>query len=242
MKKENINLHLLLAIVMFSFIFTSNVQAETYSNGSTSTVTGKIVVWTSNSISSGYLLCNGQAVSRTTYANLYKIIGTTYGSGDGSTTFNLPNMQDRVVIGSSASNALGSTGGKSTAALTVANLPSHNHSIPALSGTAASAGAHQHYVDPVNSAARAITLGNKNNNVTNVGTGGRYDQNWGFMGAGGGNGWYPNWNKGRTQKTASSGAHTHSVTTTASTTGSTGSGSAFSVQNSYITENYIIKY
>jgi len=49
---------------------------------------------------SGYLLCDGSAVSRTTYANLFAVIGTTYGSGNGSTTFNLPNLTDKVLQGS----------------------------------------------------------------------------------------------------------------------------------------------
>lgn len=47
----------------------------------------------------GYLLCNGAAVSRTTYAKLFNVIGTAYGSGDGSTTFNLPNIEGRFVEG-----------------------------------------------------------------------------------------------------------------------------------------------
>lgn len=78
----------------------------------------------------GYLLCDGSAVSRDTYATLYDVIGTTYGIGDGSTTFNVPDISGRVVIGVSGTHALASTGGASTVTLTTAQLPSHNHSVP----------------------------------------------------------------------------------------------------------------
>ena len=55
----------------------------------------------------GYLLCNGQAVSRTTYANLFAVLGTTFGEGDGSTTFNLPDLRSRFIKGKEDSETLG---------------------------------------------------------------------------------------------------------------------------------------
>ena len=55
----------------------------------------------------GYLLCNGQAVSRSTYARLFAVIGTTYGTGDGSTTFALPNFSGRVAQGPNSTYSLG---------------------------------------------------------------------------------------------------------------------------------------
>lgn len=61
---------------------------------------GTVIAFAGNSVPSGYLMCNGAAVSRTTYAALYKAIGTTYGTGNGSTTFNLPNLVDKFVQGS----------------------------------------------------------------------------------------------------------------------------------------------
>ncbi len=84
----------------------------------------------------GYLICNGQAVSRTTYANLFAVYGTTFGSGDGSTTFNVPNLSARFLMGSGpgGSNAVGSTGGAATVTLTEATMPAHTHG----PGTAAS--------------------------------------------------------------------------------------------------------
>lgn len=56
--------------------------------------TGTIIIWSAPTSPDGYLICNGAAVSRTTYAALFNVIGTTWGAGDGNTTFNLPNMLD----------------------------------------------------------------------------------------------------------------------------------------------------
>ena len=60
---------------------------------------GTVIAYAANSVPGGYLLCNGAAVSRTTYAKLFAVIGGTYGSGDGSTTFNLPNLIGRYIEG-----------------------------------------------------------------------------------------------------------------------------------------------
>lgn len=64
-------------------------------------VVGAIVAYAGNDLPNNYLECNGQEVSRSTYADLFSIIGTTYGDGDGSTTFNLPNLQDKFPMSSS---------------------------------------------------------------------------------------------------------------------------------------------
>ena len=64
-------------------------------------LTGMIFAFAGNSIPSGFLLCDGSKVSRTTYKKLFNVIGTTYGAGDGSTTFILPNLIDRFLEGSS---------------------------------------------------------------------------------------------------------------------------------------------
>ena len=105
--------------------------------------TGTIVPWTDSTVASGFLECNGTAVSRTTYADLFAVIGTTYGAGDGSTTFNVPDLQDNVPVGKSNNKALASTGGANTVAVTpsgniagstanatlsTAQLASHSHS------------------------------------------------------------------------------------------------------------------
>ena len=61
--------------------------------------TGTIVPWSASSLPTGFLECNGAAVSRSTYAALFAVIGTTYGAGDGASTFNLPDFQDDVAMG-----------------------------------------------------------------------------------------------------------------------------------------------
>ena len=94
---------------------------------------GCIVPFTSDTVPENWLLCDGQAVSRTDYALLFSIIGTTYGVGDGSTTFNLPNLKGRVAVGKDSTQTefdnLGETGGEKTHTLTIAEMPSHNHNI-----------------------------------------------------------------------------------------------------------------
>jgi microcystin-dependent protein len=102
--------------------------------------TGIIIPWTDSTAPSGFLECNGAAVSRVTYAALFTVIGTTYGSGNGSTTFDLPNLSDSVVLSRSPTKALASTGGANTVTqtgntsvtagnttLTTAQLPAHTH-------------------------------------------------------------------------------------------------------------------
>ena len=76
--------------------------------------TGIIVPWGLASTPSGFLACDGTAVSRTTYADLFAVVGTNYGVGDGSTTFNLPDLTDRTVVGKSPTKAQYSTGGANT--------------------------------------------------------------------------------------------------------------------------------
>ena len=61
---------------------------------------GTISPFGGSSVPSGYLLCNGQAVNRTTYAELFAVIGTAFGTGDGNTTFNVPDLREAVPVGS----------------------------------------------------------------------------------------------------------------------------------------------
>ena len=79
--------------------------------------TATIVPWSSASVPTGFLECNGQAVSRSTYSALFAIVSTTYGAGDGASTFNVPDLQDNVAMGKSGTKALASTGGANTVAV-----------------------------------------------------------------------------------------------------------------------------
>ena len=121
----------------------ANYEATKYNfNGSDltgieGTVTGTILSWSDSSIPTGFLECTGAAVSRSTYSALFTVVGTTYGAGDGSSTFNLPNLQDNVPVGKSGTKALASTGGANTVTPSVNNtsisegqLASHTHTIP----------------------------------------------------------------------------------------------------------------
>ena len=87
---------------------------------------GCVIPFAGAAAPTGWLLCQGQAISRTTYAQLFSVIGTTYGSGDGSTTFNLPDMRGRVAVGSDA-NSIGTQRGEMTHKLTLSEIPSHSH-------------------------------------------------------------------------------------------------------------------
>jgi len=82
----------------------------------------------------GWLICDGRALSRAQYSKLWDVIGTSFGSGDGSTTFNLPDCRGRVlgVVGAGAgltNRTIGSSVGAETHTLTIAEIPSHDHGI-----------------------------------------------------------------------------------------------------------------
>ena len=83
---------------------------------------GELKMWPTGTAPTGYLLCDGALVSRTTYASLFAVVGTTYGPGDGSTTFNLPNFKDRMPIGAGTTYSANTTGGSKDAIVV-----SHTH-------------------------------------------------------------------------------------------------------------------
>lgn len=109
---------------------------------------GSVIDYAGTTEPSGWLFCYGQAINRTTYAALFAILSTTYGVGDGSTTFNLPDLRGRVVagqddMGGSSANrmtsplngdTLGAAGGSESHTLTIAEVPAHVHT-PAEGGS-----------------------------------------------------------------------------------------------------------
>lgn len=147
---------------------------------------GGIMAWPAlpNQIPAGWLECNGQAVSRSVYADLFNVLGTRYGGGDGSTSFNLPNISTRAIHGLSSTdtqfNVVGQTGGSKTHTMTVAQMPPHNH-------TMNSAGNHSHNIS--------------NRYIRDVGSGGN------IAGNGGGS----VWRNLSSVPMSSSGSHTHSI-------------------------------
>lgn len=108
---------------------------------------GSLMPYAGSSAPTGYLLCDGAAISRATFSALFALVGTTYGSGDGSSTFNIPDLRGRVIagqddMGGSSANrltgltggvdgdVLGGTGGAETHTLTTSELPAHDHNLP----------------------------------------------------------------------------------------------------------------
>ena len=100
---------------------------------------GAIMPFGSDTIPDNWLLCNGQAVSRTDYQELFNTIGTTYGTGDGFTTFNLPNLQGKIPVGKNANDTdfdtLGETGGEKEHTMTLADLVPHVHNLKTSNAT-----------------------------------------------------------------------------------------------------------
>jgi len=152
----------------------ANYEATKYNfNGSDLTgiegiPTATIVPWSTSSVPTGFLECNGAAVSRSTYAALFTAVGTTYGAGDGSSTFNVPDLQDNVAMGKSGTKALASTGGANTVAatgnvggstanatLSTAQLASHSHP-----GGVSQAGATSPNPNPVVAKVNVTNTGN----------------------------------------------------------------------------------
>ena len=83
---------------------------------------GAIKPWTKTTAPAGYVLCDGAAISRTDYADLFAVISTTYGAGNGSTTFNVPDLQGKMPQGYESGNyAMAGTGGANTVTVAVTN-------------------------------------------------------------------------------------------------------------------------
>ena len=192
--------------------------------------TGMMIPYSASGEPSGWLICDGQEVSRATYADLnalYAADGYPYGNGDGSTTFNVPNTRNRAVVGqndagtpngvdgSLTARALGDEAGDDNATIVEANVPSHSHGTPNHTHTVSDP-QHDHNfgtstVGPLANPGGVSVQGSVLNADVNLNT-----------------------NVASTNITiSSSGAGT--------TTSTSGSGDEFSVQNPSVTGNYIVK-
>jgi len=193
---------------------TSTTQIATTQFVQQAGLTGEVKMWATGTAPSGYLFCNGQSVSTTTYAALFAVIAYTYGGSGGS--FNVPDFSGRMPIGVNGTYTLASTGGSASTTLAETNLPSHTHSFSATTGGMSANSTHQHYV-------------------------GSNDSTAGYGGDAGNREFVQNYNEGNGPATYTNYAdisHTHSVS---GTTGGTGSGTAFTNLPPYLGIYYIIK-
>ena len=203
--------------------------------GAVSAPAGTVNTYAGSTAPTGWLLCDGRStgILRATYADLFAVVGTTYGNGDGSTTFNLPDMRGRVPAGLdnmggtaasrltstvlTASNTLGATGGAQTATIASGNLPVHTHTINHDHGafnTTGGEGSHTHYTQ-----------------------GGAFSGSTPYL-----SGWNT---EGAMRESSAAGAHNHSIDMP-NFTGSSGDGgfanTALTNTQPTIVLNYIIKF
>jgi microcystin-dependent protein len=170
---------------------TSGIITASYIDTSTlppGAAVGTIVPFGGSTTPTDWLLCFGQAVSRTTYATLFGILGSTHGVGDGSTTFNLPDLRGRVVggtdnMGGTAASrlttagsgvnglTLGAVGGAQTHTMSIAEMPAHGHSLAAgagAGGNSATGGAGYGYPTATSTASAGSGTAHNNTQPTIV--------------------------------------------------------------------------
>jgi microcystin-dependent protein len=228
---------------------------------SNNTPSGVINVWAGAAAPTGWILCQGQDVSRTTYASLYSALGgasSPYGQGDGTSTFNVPNLKGRIPVGLDSAqtefDALGETGGAKTVTLTSAQMPAHTHTNTVSSdgevtptASTATAGAHTHTGTTSSDSHRHSFTDNGTGTAIVSGTSGGIPST--VVANDGSSTDYTSYDShSHTFTTASAGGHTHTVTVSAIpshshtvTIAPSGGGEAHNNLQPYIVMNYIIK-
>lgn len=205
-------------------LVVSLAPTETVDEGGTITpavdrLPGEMVMYGGAVAPTGWLICNGAAVNRNTYAALFAVIGTAFGAGDGTATFNLPNLGGRMPMGQNGTYPRGSSGGVAAPVLTAAQLPAHTHTINHnhAQATTSTTGNHDHPAGHGPSASTSTTTFQEGRLSERV-----IDNN--LVGA--------------------AGAHSHTVDLPAFTgnSGSTGGGGALNNLPPYLSVNTIIKF
>lgn len=192
---------------------------------------GSVKMYAGSGTPSKWLYCDGSAVSRDTYAKLFAVIGTTYGAGNGSTTFNLPDFRGRVPVGmgtGTASDAqtrsLGYKGGTETTTLTVSQMPSHTHT----------QNAHTHTQNSHNHTQNPHTHNIELNNSFHPAGGGSATTSWAADTAG------TSFGNVVVSATATNQSATATNQSTTATNQNTGGGGAHSNMQPYLSIRYII--
>lgn len=196
-----------------SWSVIANIKGATGANGTNGTngtngvdasaPPGGILAYGGSSAPAGYLLCNGQAVSRSTYSALFAIIGTAYGVGDNSTTFNVPNIVDKFTKGKGAASALGDTGGSATHShASHSYTPAGTVSQPTFTGSALGTHTHTFTGDALGTHTHTFT-GSALAGHTHTFTGSAVNTGQASAGA---------TQRGSTTSTLTLATHTHSVT------------------------------
>jgi microcystin-dependent protein len=195
---------------------------------------GSIICYAGQTNPPGWLFCNGAEVSKTTYPNLYAVISNNYGVASNSDYFILPNLKEKIPMGSSGETnfQLGNKGGAKTVTLAESQLPSHSHT-----GTTDSSGIHNHsatdsgHAHLFDDAYFAENTGGGSNNVFGTSAGTDWDNTYRFRPTPATYTGYANISVGN------NGSHEHTFTTNA-----TGSGNSVNILNPYLVLNYLIKY
>ena len=190
--------------------------------------TGTIIPWTPTTQADlpGFLICDGTAVSRSTYADLFAVIGTTYGTGDGSSTFTLPNFQQKTMVGQDGNTnyAIGDSGGANTNTPSIVfgnntiNVTSNDNFAVSIASANVDIPAHNHFVANSNNSFNASSSDVTSNNtvaalrISGTNNDGRHYQLGGLSTAA---------DVGKTSTTGSgNGSHNHNVTFNGSVTSS----------------------